>query len=157
MHGVTCNCTPRYTCCLPNDRSLISPLCYVCDRRERARSERPGGGETRHATKAPAELSPVHLVLELPGGSVCAHDFKASALCELPVKVVLRNSSRIFSVSLCPLFVSAPLSCLRLTVSRYGLTDKDQSRCIAEHSGYRRCTRLHVGWDYSTEGRTRAG
>ena len=39
-------------------------------------------------------------MLELPGGSICAHDFKASALCELPVKVVLRNTSRIFSVSL---------------------------------------------------------
>eukprot|EP01043_Picozoa_sp_COSAG02_P074571 COSAG02_NODE_14987_length_1217_cov_3.235562_2_plen_106_part_00 len=95
MRGVYCNLTLIHTYCMLNDPSLSS----MRDRRERARSERPGGGETWHATKAPAELSPVHLVLELPGGSVSSHDFKASALCELPVKVVLRNTSRIFSVS----------------------------------------------------------
>jgi hypothetical protein len=73
-------------------------LCMLLHRRERARSERPGRPDARAATKAPAELSPVQLVLELPSGGATSHDFKASPMCELPVKVVLRNTSRVFAV-----------------------------------------------------------
>jgi hypothetical protein len=43
----------------------------------------------------------VQLVLELPGGSGCvAHDFAAAPLCELPVKVLLRNTSQVFDVTI---------------------------------------------------------
>eukprot|EP01047_Picozoa_sp_COSAG01_P013460 COSAG01_NODE_633_length_14669_cov_7.174056_8_plen_1413_part_00 len=66
---------------------------------ERARDGR--AKEVRAATRAPAELSPVQLVLELPGGSGCvAHDFAAAPLCELPVKVLLRNTSQVFDVTI---------------------------------------------------------
>lgn len=44
-----------------------------------------------------------------------------------------------------------------ISASLFGLAGNGPCRRIAQRIGYGRRPRLHVGWDYSTEGRTPPG